>query len=309
MKNLLKIILMLILILCHQSKSFAKIQNKIVLKVNNEIITDYELKNKILSLIMLSGEELNQKNINKLKKPALDSLIQHKLKKIELSKYKIKTNNNQIQNYLLSVSSNNIENFKKNFGDNNLSFQLYLDEVETQFKWQNLIYKLYSNKIDVDENSINEDLKNLIKSESSIEEYKIAEIEISINPNNSIKEQVEDIKNLIETIGFEKTALQYSVATTAPKNGDLGWVNSKFLSPSIYKIVSKLQVGEISKPITKQSNIVFFKLSDKKFSSINNINVNELKQKLIDQKKNELFNLYSRSHLSKLKNSSLIEFK
>ena len=198
----------------------------------------------------------------------MDSLIQHKLKKIELSKYKIKTNNNQIQNYLLSVSSNNIENFKKNFGDNNLSFQLYLDEVETQFKWQNLIYKLYSNKIDFDENSINEDLKNLIKSESSIEEYKIAEIEISINPNNSIKEQVENIKNLIETIGFEKTALQYSVATTAPKNGDLGWVNSKFLSPSIYKIVSKLQVGEISKPITKQNNIVFFKLSDIKNSRL-----------------------------------------
>ena len=66
MNNFLKIILILILILCYNPK-FAKIQNKIVLKVNNEIITDYELKNKILSLIMLSGEELNQKNINKLK--------------------------------------------------------------------------------------------------------------------------------------------------------------------------------------------------------------------------------------------------
>ena len=118
---------------------------------------------------------------------------------------------------------------KKNFGDNNLSFQLYLDEVETQFKWQNLIYKLYSNKIDFDENSINEDLKNLIKSESSIEEYKIAEIEISINPNNSIKEQVEDIKNLIETIGFEKTALQYSVAITAQRM--VIWVG---LTPNSY---------------------------------------------------------------------------
>ncbi len=61
MNSFLKIILILILILCHQSKSFAKIQNKIVLKVNNEIITDYELKNKILSLIMLSGRGVKSK--------------------------------------------------------------------------------------------------------------------------------------------------------------------------------------------------------------------------------------------------------
>ena len=309
MKNFIKIILIFIFILNIQSISSAKIQNKIILKVNNEIITDYEVRNKILSLIMLSEDEVNQKNIDKLKKPALDSLIQHKLKKIELLKYKIQVDNNQLQNYLLSVSSNNIEKFKKKFDDNNLDFQLYLDEVETQFKWQNLIYKLYSRKIDFDESSINKDLEDLIKDESSIEEYKIAEIEISINPKNAIEDQIKDINELIETLGFEKTAFQYSASSTAKKNGDLGWVNSKFLSPSIYNIVSKLQIGEISKPITKQNNIIFFKLSDKRSSSINNINVNEIKQKLINQKKNELFNLYSKSHLSKLKNSSLIEFK
>ncbi len=309
MKNFLKIILIFIFILNLQSISSAKIQNKIVLKINNEIITDYEVRNKIMSLIMLSEDEVNQKNIDKLKKPALDSLIQHKLKKIELLKYEIKIDNNQLQNYLLSVSSNNIEKFKKKFDDNNLDFQLYLDEVETQFKWQNLIYKLYSRKIEFDESSINKDLKDLIKDESSIEEYKIAEIEISINPNNSIEDQIKDVKELIKTLGFEKTAFQYSAASTAIKNGDLGWVNSKFLSPSVYKIVSKLQIGEISKPITKQNNIIFFKLSDKRFSTINNINVSEIKQKLINQKRNELFNLYSKSHLSKLKNSSLVEFK
>ena len=109
MKNFLKIILIFIFILNLQSISSAKIQNKIVLKINNEIITDYEVRNKIMSLIMLSGDEVNQKNIDKLKKPELDSLIQHKLKKIELLKYEIKIDNNQLQNYLLSVSSNNIE--------------------------------------------------------------------------------------------------------------------------------------------------------------------------------------------------------
>jgi len=50
-------------------------------------------------------------------------------------------------------------------------------------------------------------------------------------------------------------------------------------------------------------------LKNKRVSKSNQVNKTELKQKLINQKKNELFNLYSQSHLSKLKNTSLIEYQ
>ena len=84
------------------------ITNKIILKVENEIITNYEVKNKILTSLVLAGDEITQENINKLKKQALDSLIQNKLKIIELKKYKIKKNNSQINSYLNSISANDI---------------------------------------------------------------------------------------------------------------------------------------------------------------------------------------------------------
>ena len=58
----------------------------------------------------------------------------------------------------------------------------------------------------------------------------------------------------------------------------------------------------------RQNNILFLKINDKRISKSENINIVELKNNLINQK-NELFNLYSRSHLSKLKNTSLIEYK
>ena len=73
--------------------------------------------------------------------------------------------------------------------------------------------------------------------------------------------------------------------------------------------MSKLEIGEMSKPIKGQGNILFLKLNDKRTSKSMDIDRLKLKQNLIDQKKNELFNLYSRSHLSKLKNTSLIEYK
>ena len=61
--------------------------------------------------------------------------------------------------------------------------------------------------------------------------------------------------------------------------------------------------------IPKQESFLFLKLIDMKISQIEDINKFKLKENLIKQKKNELFELYSRSHLSKLKNTSLIEYK
>ena len=52
---------------------FANIKNNIVLKIENEIVTNYEIKNKIISTLVLSNQEINQKNIDSLKKITLTS--------------------------------------------------------------------------------------------------------------------------------------------------------------------------------------------------------------------------------------------
>ena len=70
-----------------------------------------------------------------------------------------------------------------------------------------------------------------------------------------------------------------------------------------------MNIGEISKPIKRNNSILFLKLEDIKETKINNLNNNELRNKIINQKKNELYNLYSKSHLSKLRNTSFIEYK
>ena len=96
--------------------------------------------------LTLLDKEINQKNINALKEQSLESLIQHKLRKIELSKYNIKDDINQIEQYLNSISSNNIKNLKSKFKNNKVDYELFLDEIKTQLKWQKLIFQIYSKK-------------------------------------------------------------------------------------------------------------------------------------------------------------------
>ena len=287
----------------------AKFKNNIIVKIENEIITNFEIKNKILSTLILSNQEINQKNINSIKGKALDSLIQLKLKKIELSKYNISDDLNQVNKYLNSISSNDINSLKLKFEKNNVEFDLFIEEIKTEFKWQKFIYEVYSKKINIDEVSLDGEVKKILKDKVDITEYRISEIEVERKLNQSSKDIILNIQEKIDQLGFETTALNYSVATSSSNKGDLGWINSKSLSKKIFNVLSKMNINDVSSPIEKQNVIIFLKLTDKRNTKAENIDINELKKKLISQKKNELFNLYSRSHLSKLKNKSLIEYK
>ena len=308
MKNLKKS-LFLIIFLFVTNKSFAKIESTIVLKIENEIISNYEVKNKILTSLIMNGQEINQKNIDNNKRQALESLILFKLKKIELSKYDFENNPKQVNDYLNLISSNDIEKLKERFKGNNLDYNIFLEEIETQFKWQKLIYKIYSNQIDIDETSIDLKVREITENQKKIEQLRISEIEVMSNNDESDKEKISEIINSIKNEGFEKSAMKYSISLTSEKKGDLGWIESKSLSPKIYSLISKMKIGEVSKPIKTQNTIVFLKVLDKRLFEPEKIDLVKLREKLINDRKNELFNLYSRSHLSKLKNTSLIEYK
>tara|TARA_B100000035_G_scaffold299143_1_gene293561 strand:+ start:565 stop:1494 length:930 start_codon:yes stop_codon:yes gene_type:complete len=287
----------------------ANINNKIIIKVEDKIITNYELKNKILTTLYLAGEKINQEKINKLKEPAANSLISNKLKLIELDKFKIKTNNIRLNSYLNSISSNNIIQLKKDFENNDLDFDLFKLEAEIQIRWQEFIFKRYSSKIDLDETIIENEINKSLKNKKKLKKYNISEIEINLNNSNDDKNIVSLIKNEISTNGFENTALKYSISNSSKNKGDLGWIEERSLSQKILKTLSVMKVGDISEPIERQGSLLFLKLNDVKESQVNISDKEELRKKLIDQKKNELFTLYSNSHLSKLKNTSFIEYK
>ena len=303
------IFLVKILIILFSSNLFAKVENKIVITVEDEIITSYEVKNKVLTSLFLAKQDINQTKVDQFKKQSIELLIQEKLKITELKKLDIKADNLRINTYLNSISSNNIKSLKNSFKKNNLDFDLFKKGIETQFMWQEFIYIRYKDKINIDEEIINKELNKSLNSKKNIKEVKLSEIEIGIDENLTIEKEVERIKALIAKNGFANTAFTVSISPSAENKGELGWINSKSLSKKIVNIISKLKIGEISKPIISQNSILFLKLVDTRETRSEKVNLDEIKEKIINQKKNELFNLYSNSHLSKLRNTSFIEYK
>ena len=303
------IFFILFLFLINQNvEILAKTNNAIIVKIDNEIITSFDIKNKILSTLIISNREINQKNIDDLKIQALETLIQNKLKEIELTKFNFKTDQTQINSYINSISSNNIDDLKNRFQINNLDFEMFLKEIENEFKWRKLVFNKYSKKIKIDPESIDQEIKKITQNQKDLIEYSLSEIEVLTNNDKSDQNKINQVQKEINEYGFENSIIKFSISSTASNKGKIGWISSSSLSNQISKLVKKMKIGDVSKPIKRQNSILFLKLNDKRISKSSEINLDELKNNLINQKRNELFNLFSRSDLSKSKNTKLIEY-
>lgn len=284
------------------------IENRIIVKVNNDIITSHDLKQTILTTLILANQQINQKIIDQSKPAALKALINSVLKKKEVNKYNISLSEIEINNQLNNISGGDIIKLKNKFKNNNLDFSLYEDKLKTELMWRKLIFNIYQEKVKINEKDIQNEISNA-KKNNEIQEYKISEISISFDSENEKINIINKIKEQIAKFGFEDTALKFSESTSAVDKGDLGWVNINGLTKKISEIILKMKVNEVSEPILISNSVLFLKLNDKKLSNMLDSETDKIKNQIINSKKNELFNLYSTSHLSKLRNNSIIQYK
>ena len=308
-EKILKKFVIFFFLLNFGTSAFGVIQNKILIKIENEIISSYELKNKINTLIVLSNKEVNQSNIDKIKKIAVNELINLKMKKIELAKYNLEIDRNNLNSYLNKISSGNIQEFKNKFKVNNLDYNFYLDEIKTQLTWQKLIFSLYKDKVIIEEKEINDDLEKSLKLNSTIKEYNLSKMDILLDNNTDLSKKLSEINFQIQNYGFEETAKQFSGSYSASEGGRLGWLSEKSLSNKILNKVNKLKINEISDPIISGNSLMLIKLNNVRVKQVQNLNTEDLRKSIIKRRKNELFSLYSNSHLSKIKNNLLVEYK
>lgn len=296
-----------------QTNSFSLTKSKIIVRVNDQIISSYELKNKIKTMLFLSDQKMSQDSVDMLKNKALNKLIDIKLKESQLLKFNFqyqpdKQINNYLKNILLKYKTNEV-GLQNIFINNNLDYEMYIDEIKAEFSWQQFIYNQNKERLNLDESEINNELNEVIKNQSSLLEYNLAEIEIILKNSIEDKSTLIEINKEIKEYGFKNTAKKYSIAVSSLDGGSIGWINAKSLSESISNELKGMQIGDISNPIIQTGTATILKILDKKNLDSSSLNTDKLRQKIIDFKKNELLNLYSNSYLSKIKNSALIESK
>ena len=177
--------LIFVFVLNFLSFSNAEIKNSILVKVGNEIITSLDLRNEILTSLIVNKIDVNQENIDASKNLAIKNLINKKIKRIEITKYQIADyNKNDLQKYLTNISNlfeTNSSGLKKLFETNNIDYDTFVYNYETELLWNTLIFRIYSNQTNI----------NIIEVENELE--KIKNDKADLDPEE-IKKQIINTK-------------------------------------------------------------------------------------------------------------------
>lgn len=304
--NILLIILLILFLNIQSSKS---LENRILLKVNEEIITTIDIYEEI-KFLKLFNPAINSLSEAELFEVSKNSILRNKIKKIEIMNFveelKIddKFLSNLIKNKYSKMGINSLEDFERYLKNNNLDIKIIKEKFTIELIWNDLIFQKFSNKIILDKEKIkNEILKN--KQKDRQRELLISEIVFNVDNKDDFQNKYEKILLDIDKIGFKKTALIHSNSDTASNGGLIGWIKEDNLNPTIKKAISRLQSGQFSKPIRGSTGFLIVKIDDEK-ESISEFNLDNKMKEVIKYKTNEQLNQFSSIYFNKIKKDLII---
>ena len=260
-----KIFLLLTVYFLFTSFSFSNIDLRILMKINNEIITTYDVEKEKNYLLALNPN-LKEIDENQLISIAKKSLTKEIIRKIEILKYKeLKQENSQIDSVLNSLIKNlnftnktELENYLQNF---DISIDDLKKKIEIENEWKNIVYAKYNNSVNINRENLKLKIDNLIKNDY-VFEYNLSEIIFTTKSNTNYNEEFKTIKNSIDVNGFENTANLYSISDSSKVGGKIGWVAKKNLSASIIKKIKDLKKNEYSEPIKIGNDYLILKINE-----------------------------------------------
>ena len=285
---------------------------KIIVKVDNSIITNEDINSESNYLIALN------KDLNKLKKEevyeiAKVSLIKEKIKKNEIEKYiNIQNLNND------ELINDIIKDIYKRLGfENSSDFQSYLNTFELslikvkkklniEMLWNQLIAGKYKNRINIDENKIRKKIQEEKINYQNIIEYDLSEIVFSAKNTKELNFKTKEIKNTIDNTSFETAANRFSISDTANFGGNIGSVNENQLSKIIKDELNKIDINDYTNPINIGNSFIIIKINKKDVINLE-LDENEMVKRMIGIERKRQYENFSLIYYNKIKLNSQID--
>ena len=305
-KNISKVLIISFLLIV--SKSIA-LENKIIIKIDNDIITTLDVFDEKNSLEFFN-KSFNQINNEEKYEISLQSIVKTRIKKNEIIKrigeIKLKDTSSLdvlIKNRYENLGFKDLKSFKKELNNKKISYENFEQKLKIDILWTRLIYTLYYNKVSINENELKKQIEN---QKEFVTSFKLSEIVFQVDEVNNLKSKYNLIIKDINELGYESAALKYSISNTAKTGGDIGWVNENNINKEILEFLNKTPIGSITQPIRIPSGFLILKNNELRKEK-KNLNIQEELKKLINYQTEMQLNNYSNIYFNKVKKDLTID--
>ena len=282
---------------------------KILVKIDNQIITNIDIENEI-NYLKLINEQIKNIKYDDIKKFAMTSLQREIIKKKEILKFydldqKSSFLKERMESLYKRLGLNSQKEFETYLYEYNLKFEDVRKKLEIEIVWNEMIYNKYQNQLNIDIDAIKKKINEKTATGNS---YQLSEILFQIQNKEQNILKYKEIIEIVNKNDFNTAANIFSISDTSKNGGDIGWISEIQLSNNINEKLKDVEIGGISEMITVPGGILLLKVNDKKKENVIINKENELK-KIIAYEKNKQFSQFSLIFYNRLKFNSKIDEK
>lgn len=237
--------------------------------VNDEVISRYDVQQRIKLIIVTSGIQPTQENVSRLEKQAIRALVNEKIQLQEAIKLDVPTSSEEIDLMLRRIASGNemsAEEIINFISSNGVNSETLLNQIKAELLWNKIVRGRFGSYINISEDEISIVYNRTIESLDR-EQYDISEIFIGFESKEEEVDALNLAKRLIEQLkngaSFAPVAQQFSQASSSGQGGYIGWVAEGQLNSKIVDALKGLNNKQISDPIKTVNGFYVVRLNEK----------------------------------------------
>jgi len=280
-----------------------------VVKVNNQIISNYDIEKEKNYLSALNPKILNIPE-KEIKKIAKQSLIREIIKEKEISKYYDVDYQSPkliqiVKRLYTRLNIESEEDFKTYLEKYSLDLNDVLKKLAIETNWNNLIYQKYNNQIDIDKDKIKKRLELGFSNNKKEKLFLLSEIVFVAKDKEEFDDKYKKVIATIKEKDFSSAATIYSVSDTSKFGGEIGWVSKNDISEQIYKKISILKIDEFTQPFKIANGFLLISVNGIKEVEKEN-NLEEQYNSIVSKETNRQLNQHSLIYFKRIEKQVFI---
>ncbi|WP_225897061.1 peptidylprolyl isomerase [Brevundimonas goettingensis] len=248
-----------------------QISEGVIATVNDQVITSFDLRQRMLTIIAMSQVQPTEENIPAIQQQALNALIEERLQNQEIAKYKdLVISDEEVDEEIASMAQEagtTPANYMNFLAQGGIRPQNMREQLRTELGWRALVGGRFNSRAKVSHAAVEQAMRQMTEAASK-PQYLIGEIYIEAarvgGQQAAINGADQLVQQMVQGAPFQAVARQFSAAPSAQRGGDAGWVVQGTVQPALQTALDQLQVGQLSRPIPVEGGVYIVYMRDKR---------------------------------------------
>jgi len=251
------------------------LSGRVVASVNDDIISSYDLEQRMRLLIVIAGIQPTNDNLPEIQREAMRSLIDERLELQEIrheereQKIQIIPTESDIDDEIGDTARNNnttAPQLLASLAAQGIAPETYRSQLRAEISWQRWIRGRYGSRIQVGEDQIKA-YQQRMAAEADKPRYLISIVLLDDTRAGGAEAAMSGATQLVNQLRqgapFAAVARQFSADSTAANGGDAGWITPGELPHEVDEALEQMRPGQLSAPIATKDGVYIVNLRDK----------------------------------------------